>query len=153
MVNEFGKMSNLNTFHLRRYVDRWKKTERQTRTEIWIPLQSWWFPSRKHWTSSVMVRFMKGVHEDINQTFSTFNQGTVRPYHGTMPAVVFFKHTFHCSIVDNPVNDACVVDSIEISAHSLSKAWEITKYHEYDFSRPFLCTLSCTNSFNLNSVH
>ena len=25
MVNEFGKMSNLNTFHLRRYVDRWKK--------------------------------------------------------------------------------------------------------------------------------
>ena len=66
-----------------------------------------------------MVRFMKGVHDDINQTFSAFNQGTVRPYHGTMPAVMFFKHIFHCSIVDNPVNDAFVVDSIEISAHSL----------------------------------
>ena len=25
MVNEPGKMSNLNTFHLRQYVDRWKK--------------------------------------------------------------------------------------------------------------------------------
>ena len=103
-------MSNLNTLHLRRYVDRWKKTEWQTRTEIWIPLQSWWFPSRKHWTSSVMIRFMKGVHDDINQTFSAFNQGTVRPYHGTMPAIMFFKHIFHCSIVDNPVNDAFVVD-------------------------------------------
>ena len=51
-----------------------------------------------------MVRFMKGVHDDINQTFSAFNQGTVRPYHGTMPAVMFFKHIFHCSIVDNPLN-------------------------------------------------
>ena len=57
-----------------------------------------------------MVRFMKGVHDDINQTFSAFNQGTLRPYHGTMPGVIFFKHVFHCSIVDNLVNDAFVVD-------------------------------------------
>ena len=56
-----------------------------------------------------MVRFMKGVHDDINQTFSAFNQGTVRPYHGTMPGVMFFKHVFHFSIVDNPVNDEFAV--------------------------------------------
>ena len=62
---------------------------------------------------------MKGVHDDINQTFLAFNQGMVRPYHGTMPTVMFFKHIFHYSIVDNLVNDAFVVDSIEISAHSL----------------------------------
>ena len=58
------------------------------------PLQSWWFPPRNHETSSVMIRFMKGVHDDINQTFSAFYQGTVRPYHGTMPGVIFFKHLF-----------------------------------------------------------
>ena len=57
-----------------------------------------------------MVRFMKGVHDDINQTFSAFYQGMVRPYHGTMPGVIFFKHVFHFYIVDNPVNDAFVVD-------------------------------------------
>ena len=57
-----------------------------------------------------MVRFMKGVHDNINQTFSTVNQGTVSPYHGTMPSVMFFKVIFHFSIVDNPVNDAFVVD-------------------------------------------
>ena len=58
----------------------------------------------------MMVRFMKGVHDDINQNFSAFNLGTVRPYHGTMPAVIFFKHIFHCSIVDNQVNDGFVVE-------------------------------------------
>ena len=57
-----------------------------------------------------MVRFMKGVHDDINETFSAFNHGTVRPYHATMPGVMFFKDVFHCSIVGNPVNDAFVVD-------------------------------------------
>ena len=53
---------------------------------------------------------MKGVHEDISQTFSNFYQHMVRPYHGTMPGIMFFKHVFHFSIVDNPVNDALVVD-------------------------------------------
>ena len=57
-----------------------------------------------------MVRFMKGMHDDINQTFSAFNQGMVRPYHGTMPGIMFFKHVFHCSIVDNLVNVAFMVD-------------------------------------------
>ena len=57
-----------------------------------------------------MVRFMKGVHDDIRKTFSIFYQGTVRPYHGTTPGLMFFKHVFHFSIVDNPVNDAFVVD-------------------------------------------
>ena len=53
---------------------------------------------------------MKGVHHDIKKTFSNFYQGMVRPYHGTMTAVMFFKHIFHCSIVNNPLNDAFVVD-------------------------------------------
>ena len=35
------------------------------------------FPSRKHGTSSVMVQFMKGVHDDIRITFSNFYQGMV----------------------------------------------------------------------------
>ena len=96
-----------------------KKLNDQLGRKLGFPFNLGDFPFRKHGTSSVMVRFMKGVHDDINQTFSAFNQGTVRPYHGTMPAVMFFKHIFHCSIVDNPVNDAFVVDSIEISAHSL----------------------------------
>ena len=110
MVNEFGKMSNLNMLHLRRYVDRWKKTEWQTRTEIWIPLQSWLFLSRKHWTSSVMVRFMKGVHDDISQTFSNFYQGMVRSYHGTMPGDKFFKHLFHFFYSWKPNKQTFVVD-------------------------------------------
>ena len=57
-----------------------------------------------------MVRFMNGVHDDIRQTFSNFYQGMVRPYHGTTPGVMFSKHVFHFSIVDNPVNDVFVVD-------------------------------------------
>ena len=52
----------------------------------------------------------QGVHDDINQTFSAFNQGTVRPYHGTTPGVMFFKHLFHFCIVLNLVNDAFMVD-------------------------------------------
>ena len=124
MVNEPGKMSNLNTLHLRRYVDRWKKTECQTRRDISIPLQFWGFPSRKHGTSSVMVRFMKGVHDDISQTFSNFYQGMVRSCHGTMPGVMFFKHLFHFfSIVENPTNKhlwlTIATHFIEISVHSL----------------------------------
>ena len=57
-----------------------------------------------------MVRFMKGVHDDISQTFSNFYESMVRSYHGTMPGIMFFKHVFHCSVVDNPINDAFVVD-------------------------------------------
>ena len=57
-----------------------------------------------------MVQFMKGVHDDINQTFSAFNQGTVRPYHGTIPGVMFSKHVFHFCIVVYPVNDAFMVN-------------------------------------------
>ena len=58
----------------------------------------------------MMVRYMKGVHDDINQTFLDFYHGTGRPYHGTMRGVMFLKHVFHFSIVDNPVNDVFVVD-------------------------------------------
>ena len=53
---------------------------------------------------------MKGMHDDINQTFLAFNQGTVRPYHGTTPGVMFSKHVFHFCIVVNAVNDAFMVD-------------------------------------------
>ena len=87
-----------------------KKTERQTRTEIWIPLQSWWFPSRKHWTSLVMVRFMKGGHDDISQTFSNFYQGMVWSYHGTMPNIMFFKHLFHFFYSWKPNKQTFVLD-------------------------------------------
>ena len=69
------------------------------------------FPSRKHGTSSVMVRFMKGVHDDINQTFSAFNQGTVRPYHGTTPGSCFPTMYFIFCIVVNPVHDEFMVDN------------------------------------------
>ena len=54
---------------------------------------------------------MKGVHDDISQTISNFYQGMVRPYHGTMPGVMFLKHVFHFSIVEKPINDTFVVDS------------------------------------------
>ena len=120
MVNEPGKMSNLNTLHLRWYVDRWKKTEWQTRTEIWIPLQSWWFPSRKNGTSLLMVRFMKGVHDDISQAFSNYYQGMVRSYHGTMPGVMFFKHLFHFFYSWKPSKQTFVVDLPHISLKYLS---------------------------------
>ena len=58
-----------------------------------------------------MVRFMKGVHDDIKKAFPNFYQGTVRPYHGTKPGVMFSKHVFYFSIVLNPVNTAFVVDN------------------------------------------
>ena len=95
MVNEPGKMSNLNTLNLTRYVDRWKKLNDKLGRKLGFPFNLGGFPSRKHGTSSVMVRFMKGVHDDISQTFSNFYQGMVRSYHGTMPGVMFFKHLFH----------------------------------------------------------
>ena len=81
------------------------------------------FPSRKHGTSSVMVRFMKGVHDDISQTFSNFYEGMLTSYHGTMSGVIFFKHLFHFSIVENQTNKhlwlTIATHSLEISAHSL----------------------------------
>ena len=72
MVNEPGKMSNLNMLHLRRYVDRWKKLNDKLGRKLGFPFNLGDFPSRKHGTSSVMVRFMKGVHVNISQTFSNF---------------------------------------------------------------------------------
>jgi hypothetical protein len=64
----------------------------------------------KAWNFLGDVRFMKGVHDDISQTFSNFYQGMMRPYHGTMPSVMFLKHLFHFSIVEKPMNDVFVVD-------------------------------------------
>ena len=75
-----------------------------------FPFNTGDFPSRKHGTSSVMVRFMKGVHDDISQTFSNFYQGMVRSYHGTMPAIMFFKHVFHFSTVEEPIKDVFMVE-------------------------------------------
>ena len=87
-----------------------KKLNDILRRKFGFPFNLGDFPSRKHGTSSVMVRFMKGVHENISQTFSNFYQGMVRSYHGTMPGVMFFKHLFHFCIVVNLVNDAFTVD-------------------------------------------
>ena len=86
-----------------------------------------------------------------------FYQGTVRPYHGTTPGVMFSKHVFHFCIVVNPVNNAFMVDYCHtfpwnicpflvkgMRMYLIARAW---------FSRPFLCTLSCTDCLNLNYVH
>ena len=109
MANEPGKVPNLNTVICRLYVHRRKKLVDKRTKEIWTPFNLGDSP-RNHENSSVMVRFMNGMHDNISQTFSNFYQGMVRPYQGTMLAVMFFKHVFHFSIVDNPVNDAFVVD-------------------------------------------
>ena len=87
-----------------------EKTHGQRQRKLGFPFNLGDFPSQKDGTSSVMVRFMKGVHEDISQTFSNFYKGMVSPYHGTMPGIMFFKHLFYFSIVDNPINGAFVVD-------------------------------------------
>ena len=121
-----------------------EKTPRQRMKKIWIPLQSWGFPFRKHGTSSVMVRFMKGVHDNISQTFSNFYQGMVRSYHGTMPGVMFFKHLLHFSIVENPTNKhlwlTIATHFNEISIHySLWKAWESIIYLKQEANKP-LCS-------------
>ena len=58
-----------------------------------------------------MVRFMKSVHDDVIQTFSNLYHGMERPYHGSMPGVMFFKDVFHFSIVEKPINDTFVVHS------------------------------------------
>ena len=44
MVNEPRKMSNLNTFHLRRYVDRWKKTNDKLGRKFGSPFNLGDFP-------------------------------------------------------------------------------------------------------------
>ena len=87
-----------------------EKLNDKLRRKLESPFNLGDFPSRKHGTSSVMVRFMKGVHDDISQTFSKFYQGMVRSYHGTMPGIMFSKNVFHFCIVVNPVNDAFMVD-------------------------------------------
>ena len=79
-----------------------EKTEWQARKEIWIPCPFNLANSpRNHEISSVMVRFMNGMHDDIRQTFSNFYKGMVRPYHGTMPRVMFSKNLFHFCIVSS----------------------------------------------------
>ena len=66
---------------------------------------------------------MKGVHDNISQTFSNFYQGMVRSYHGTMPGVMFLSIYFIFSIVENPTNKhlwlTIATHFIEISVHSL----------------------------------
>ena len=44
MVNEPGKMSNLNTLHLRRYVDRWKKLNDKLGQKFGFPFNLGDFP-------------------------------------------------------------------------------------------------------------
>ena len=100
-------MSSLNTLHLRRYVDRWNKLNDKLGRKLGFPFKLGDFPCRKHGTSSMMVRFMKGVHDNISQTFSNFYQSMVRSYHGTMPGVMFFKHLFYFSIVENQLKNIC----------------------------------------------
>ena len=115
------------------------------------------FPSQKHGTSSVMVRFMKGVHDDISQTFSNFYQGMVRSYHGTMPGVMFFKHLFHFFYSWKPNKQTFVVDYCHTFHQNicpfLVKGMRIYYMARAWFSRPFLWTLSCTDCLNLNYVH
>ena len=133
-----------------------EKTRGQRTKEIWIPLQSWWFPPRNHETSSTMVWFMKGMHDDIRKTFSNFYQGRVRPYHGTTPGVMFFKHLFHILYSCYPVNDVFMVDYCHIFPWNicpfLVKGMRIYQMARGWFSRLFLCTFSCTDCSNLNYV-
>ena len=44
MVNEPGKMSNLNTLHLRKYVDRWKKMNDKLGRKLGFPFNLGDFP-------------------------------------------------------------------------------------------------------------
>ena len=74
-----------------------EKTQGQRTKEIRIPFNLGDFPLE---TMRVMVQFMKDVHDDISQTFSNFYEGMVRPYHGTMRGVMFFKHVYYFSIVE-----------------------------------------------------
>ena len=134
-----------------------EKNPGQRTKKIWIPLQSWWFPSRKHGTSPAMVQFMKGLHDDIRKTFSNFYQGMVRSYHGTMPGVMFSKHLFHFFYSWEPNKQTFVVDYCHTFHWNicpfLVKGTRIYLMTRAWFSRSFLCTLSCTDCLNLNYVH
>ena len=44
MVNELGKMSNLNMLHLRQYVDRWKKLKDKLGRKFGFPFNLGDFP-------------------------------------------------------------------------------------------------------------
>ena len=44
MVNELGKMSNLNMLHLRQYVDRWKKLNDKLQWKFGFPFNLGDFP-------------------------------------------------------------------------------------------------------------
>ena len=123
MVNEHGEVSKLNVVICRVYVHHRKNLHGKERRKLGFPFNLGDFPSRKHGISSMMVRFMKGVHDDISQTFSNFYQGMVRSYHGTMPGVMFLSIYFIFSIVENPTNKhlwlTIATHFIEISVHSL----------------------------------
>ena len=109
MVNEPRKVTNLNAVICRVYVNLRKNSWTKDKGNL-DPPSILVIPSRNHETSSVMVQFMKGVHDDIRITFSNFYQGMVRPYHGTTPGVMFFKHLIHFPYSCYPVNYAFMVD-------------------------------------------
>ena len=88
-------MSNLNTLHLRWYVDRWKKLNDKLGRKLGFPLNLGVCPLKTMKLPQMMVRFMKGAHHDIRKTFSNFYEGMVRPYHGTKPGILFSNHVFH----------------------------------------------------------
>ena len=121
MVNEHGKVSNLNVVICGEYVHRRKKLMDKGQRKFGSPFNLGDFPFKIMKLPRMMVRFMKVVHVDISQTFSNFYQGIVRPYRGTMSGIMFFKHVFYFSVVEKPVNDTFVVVThiLEISAHSL----------------------------------
>ena len=95
MVNEPGKMPNLNTVICRVFVSCRKKLQGKERRKFKFPFSLGDFPLESMELPRVMVRFMKGVHDDISQTFSNFYQGMVRSYHATVTGVMFGKHFFH----------------------------------------------------------
>ena len=137
MVNHPEKMPNLNMVICRVYICHRKKTPGQRTKKIWFPPQSWWFPSQKHGTSLVMVRFMKGVQDDISQTFSIFYQGMVRSYHGTMRGIMFFKYLFHFFYSWKPNKQTFVVDYCHTFHRNicpfLVKGMRISKWHKHGF--------------------
>ena len=69
-----------------------------------LPFNLGVFPSRKHGTSSVMVRFMKGIHDDISQTFSNFTRAWWGHTMAPCQASCFSSIYFIFSIVENPIN-------------------------------------------------
>jgi hypothetical protein len=118
---EHGKVPNLNTVHYRVYVDRRKKIQGQMTKELWIPLQTWWFPPRNApKLPFMMVRFTKSVYNNISRTLTKNNHALLRSYHGPMPGIIFFRHVFQFCRVKKPTNDTFVVDSCHTCPWNLS---------------------------------